>query len=88
MERSCSDLKRFAAIRFYLTNENKYHPGPYSIAVAALRFLYKVSLSKNWIFDDVIPGTEESPKGSPLYSARMKSCNSSALSAARSTVQF
>ena len=39
----------------YRTNEKKLAPGSVLIAVAALRFLYKVSLRRNWIFGDVIP---------------------------------
>src|SRR6202171_4944849 len=36
----------------YLTNERKLAPGTILIAVAALRFLYKVSLKKDWSFED------------------------------------
>src|ERR1022692_2707263 len=32
----------------YLTNEKKLSPGSILIAVSALRFLYKVSLKKDW----------------------------------------
>ena len=32
----------------YLTNEKKLAPGSILIAVAALRFLYKVTLHKDW----------------------------------------
>src|SRR5258708_17144228 len=39
----------------YLTNERKLAPGSVLIAVAALRFLYIVSLRKDWIFEEVIP---------------------------------
>src|SRR5688572_32320091 len=39
----------------YLTNEKKLAPGSILIAVAALRFLYKVSLKKDWTFEHVIP---------------------------------
>jgi site-specific recombinase XerD len=38
------------AYQVYLTNEKKLAPGSVLIAVAALRFLYKVSLKKNWSF--------------------------------------
>jgi site-specific recombinase XerD len=38
----------------YLTNEKKLAPSSVLIAFAALRFLYKVSLRRNWIFGDVI----------------------------------
>src|SRR6204780_4809742 len=40
------------AYQVYLTNERKLAPGSVLIAVAALRFLYKVSLKKNWKFED------------------------------------
>ena len=43
----------------YLTNEKKLAPGSVLIAVAALRFLYKVSLRRNWIFGDVIPAPKK-----------------------------
>ena len=43
----------------YLTNEKKLAPGSVLIAVAALRFLYKVSLKKDWIFEDVIPAPKK-----------------------------
>jgi site-specific recombinase XerD len=43
----------------YLTNERKVSPGSVLIAVAALRFLYKVSLNKNWTFEDAIPAPKK-----------------------------
>lgn len=43
------------AYQIYLTNERKLAPGSILIAVAALRFLYKVSLNRDWTFEDVIP---------------------------------
>src|SRR6202165_1713925 len=43
------------AYQVYLTNERKLAPGSIVIAVAALRFVYKVTLKKNWQFDEVIP---------------------------------
>ena len=43
------------AYQVYLTNEKKLAPSSVLIAVSALRFLYKVSLKKDWQFDDVIP---------------------------------
>ena len=39
----------------YLTNEKKLAAGSIHIAVAALRFLYKVTLKKEWTFGDVLP---------------------------------
>lgn len=43
----------------YLTNEKKLAPGSILIAVAALRFLYKVSLQRDWTFDEVIPAPKK-----------------------------
>ncbi|RJT35002.1 integrase [Mesorhizobium waimense] len=39
----------------YLTNEKQLSPGSIHIAIAALRFLYKVTLEKDWAFEDVLP---------------------------------
>ncbi len=50
------------AYQVYLTNEKKLAPGSVLIAVAALRFLYKVSLKKNWSFGDVIPAPKKPQK--------------------------
>jgi integrase/recombinase XerD len=47
------------AYQVYLTNEKKLAPGSILIAVAALRFLYKVSLQRDWTFDEVIPAPKK-----------------------------
>src|ERR1700676_1581444 len=41
--------------QIHLTNEKKLWPGSIHIAVAALRFLYKVTLKKSWTLGDVLP---------------------------------
>jgi len=41
--------------QLYLTNERKLATGSILIAVAALRFLYKVTLQKDWPWDQTIP---------------------------------
>lgn len=46
----------------YLTNEKKLAPGSILIAVAALRFVYKVSLKKDWSFEDLIPAPKKPQK--------------------------
>jgi site-specific recombinase XerD len=46
----------------YLTNEKKLSPASILIAVSALRFLYKVSLKKDWTFEDVIPAPKKPQK--------------------------
>lgn len=53
------------AYQVYLTNEKKLAPGSILIAVAALRFLYKVSLQKDWVFEDVIPAPKK-PQTLPI----------------------
>ena len=49
----------------YLTNEGRLSPRSVLIAVAALRFLYKVSLKKDWSFEDMIPAPKK-PQRLPL----------------------
>ena len=46
----------------YLTNEKKLAPSSILIAVAALRFVYKVSLKKDWSFEDLIPAPKKPQK--------------------------
>jgi integrase/recombinase XerD len=41
--------------QIYLTNEKKLAPNSIHTAVAALRFLYKVTLKKEWTFGEDIP---------------------------------
>ena len=53
------------ACQVYLTNERKLAPGSILIAVAALRFLYKVSLKKNSTFEEIIPAPKK-PQTLPI----------------------
>ncbi|MGB8528494.1 MAG: site-specific integrase, partial [Rhodoplanes sp.] len=39
----------------FLTNEKRLTPKSISVAVAALRFLYNVTLKKEWTIDEVLP---------------------------------
>jgi len=50
------------AYQVYLTGEKKLAPGSVLIAVAALRFLYKVSLKRDWPFDGFIPAPKKPQK--------------------------
>ena len=50
------------AYQVYLTNERKLAPSSILIAVSALRFLYGVSLKKDWCFEDVIPAAKKPQK--------------------------
>lgn len=47
------------AYQIYLTNERKLAIGSILIAIAALRFLYKVTLKRDWLFDDIIPAPKK-----------------------------
>jgi integrase/recombinase XerD len=47
------------AYQVYLTDEKKLAPGSVLIAVAALRFLYKISLKRDWPFDEGHPCAQE-----------------------------
>ena len=53
------------AYQVYLTNERKLATSTVVIAVSALRFLYKVSLKKDWSFEDLIP-TPKRPQKLPI----------------------
>ena len=43
----------------YLTNEKKLAPSSVVIAVSALRFLYRVTLQKEWVFEHMIPAPKK-----------------------------
>ena len=49
----------------YLTNERKLAPSSIIIAVAALRFLYKITLHRDWNLEEVIP-TPKKPQKLPI----------------------
>ena len=51
--------------QLYLTNERKLAPSSILIAIAALRFLYKITLHKDWSLTEVIP-TPKKPKKLPI----------------------
>jgi integrase/recombinase XerD len=50
------------AYQLFLTNEKKLAPGSIQIAVASLRFLYKVTLHKDWTFEETIPAPKKPQK--------------------------
>jgi len=41
--------------QLYLTNEKKLTPSSILLAISAIRFLYKVTLKKEWTFEELIP---------------------------------
>ena len=50
------------AYQVYLTNEKKLATSSILIAVSALRFLYKVTLHKEWTLEDIIPAPKKPQK--------------------------
>lgn len=51
--------------QIYLINEKKLTPGSVQVAVAALRFLYRTTLGRDWDFDQSIP-CPKAPKHLPV----------------------
>jgi len=51
--------EQIRAYQVYLTTEKKLAPGSIIIAVAALRFLYKVTLKRTWLLQDIIPAPKK-----------------------------
>jgi integrase/recombinase XerD len=50
------------AYQVYLTNEKKLASSSILIAVSALRFLYKVTLHRDWALEDIIPAPKKPHK--------------------------
>jgi site-specific recombinase XerD len=48
--------------QIYLTNERKPAPSSIILAVAALRFLYKITLHKDWTLQEVLPSPKKPQK--------------------------
>ena len=57
------------AYQVYLTNERRLAPSSVVVAVSALRFLYRVTLRKQWVFEDVIP-VPKKPRSLPVVLSR------------------
>jgi integrase/recombinase XerD len=53
------------AYQLYLTNEKKLSTGSIIVTISALRFLYRVTLKKDWSFTDFIPAPKV-PKKLPV----------------------
>ena len=58
-------LEEIRAYQVYLTNERRLASSSLVVAVSALRFLYRVTLRKRWVFDDVIP-VPKKPRSLPV----------------------
>jgi site-specific recombinase XerD len=61
--------EQIRAYQVYLTNERRLAPSSVVVAVSALRFLYRVTLRKQWVFDDVIP-VPKKPRSLPVVLSR------------------
>jgi integrase/recombinase XerD len=57
--------EQIRAYQLYLTNERKLRPSSINSVMAALRFLYKVTLKKTWAVEEVIP-TPKRPQRLPI----------------------
>ena len=62
-------LEQIRAYQVYLTTERRLAPSSLIVAVSALRFLYRVTLQKRWVFDDVIP-VPKKPQALPVVLSR------------------
>jgi integrase/recombinase XerD len=54
--------EQIRSYQVYLTNERKLATSSILIAVSALRFLYKVTLHRDWCLEDVIPAPKKPQK--------------------------
>lgn len=54
--------EQIRAYQVYLTNEKKLTTSSIIVAVSALRFLYKITLKRNWSLDDAIPAPKKPQK--------------------------
>ena len=63
-EKSPEELgpEEIRAYQVYLTNERKLATSSILLAVSALRFLYKVSLKRDWTLEDIIPAPKKPQK--------------------------
>src|SRR5260370_6024607 len=57
--------EQIRAYQVYLMKEKKLATGSILIAVSALRILYKVTLKKDWTFEDIIPAPKK-PQALPV----------------------
>ena len=64
-------LEEIRTYQGYLTTERKLAPGSIMIAVAALRFLYKVTLRRAWPVTELIPAPKK-PQTLPIVLSRVE----------------
>jgi integrase/recombinase XerD len=51
--------EQIRAYQVYLTNEKKLATSSILLAISALRFLYKITLKKDWTLEDIIPAPKK-----------------------------
>jgi integrase/recombinase XerD len=51
--------EQIRSYQIYLTNEKELDTSSIVVAVSALRFLYKITLKRNWSLDDIIPAPKK-----------------------------
>ena len=54
--------EQIRAYQLYMTNEKKLSTGSIIVAISALRFIYRVTLKKDWSFADIIPAPKNPQK--------------------------
>ena len=63
--------EQIRAYQIYLTNEKKLATSSILVAISALRFLYRVTLKKDWSLKDILP-LRRSRRNCPLFLAQRK----------------
>jgi len=66
--------EQIRAYQVYLTTEKKLAAGSILIAVSALRFLYKVTLKKDWTFEYITEKTSDLACGTQSRGSSTVSC--------------
>ena len=57
--------EQIRSFQVYLIQEKKLDPSTITVAVSAIRFLYKVTLRRQWNFDEIIPAPKR-PRRLPV----------------------
>jgi hypothetical protein len=55
----CLTFQHIRDYQVHLIRERQWAPSSVSVAVSALRFLYRKTLHKDWNFDEVIPAPQQ-----------------------------
>src|SRR6266849_4842780 len=57
------------AYQLYLTNQKRLAASSIKVAVAALRFLFRITLKRPWDFDEIVPSPKK-PRDLPIVLSR------------------